>query len=189
MNIEEILNRAERLFLEKQYSDALKLFAIALEKAPQSKDAYVGALLSDLGSDFKEEAQVIYYYFQTIKDTISDPIRTVEQLAATLNRSSQDIFDLIDADVALYDGIDYEEFLEIIKDKDNFQEAFEDAIFSTKVIISKKSQFIDFIKRLTDNGYYGVALDYLESHASMYQNDQDILQLYSLLPKGISSNS
>ncbi|HGZ69916.1 MAG TPA: hypothetical protein ENK87_02570 [Nitratifractor sp.] len=184
MNINELLDRAERLFLEKKYSDALKIYAVALEKSSESNDAYVGAILCDLGFEFKEEAQVIYYYFQTIKDSVKDPKSTIEQLASALHTSSDDIFDLIDAEVALDDGIEYDDFLDIIQDKENFQEAFEDAIFSTKVIISKKSQFIDFIKRLTDNGYYGVALDYLESHAGYYQNDQDILTLYSLLPKG-----
>jgi hypothetical protein len=184
MDINTILNRAERLFLEKKYSDALTLYALALEKSSESTEAYIGAILCDLGFEFKEEAQVIYFYFQTIKESVKDPKAAVEQLASALHTSSNDIFDLIDAEVALDDGIDYDDFLDIIEDKENFKEAFEDAIFSTKVIISKKSQFIDFIKRLTDNGYYGVALDYLESHAGYYQNDQDILTLYSLLPKG-----
>ncbi len=184
MNTKELLNRAERLFLEKNYTNALKIYAIALEHNSASVDAYVGVLLSELGFDFIEEAQVIYYYYQTIKENSKNPKTTVEQLVAALGSSSDDIFDLIDADVALDDGIEYDDFLTIIKDKQNFKEAFEDAIFSTKVIISKKSQFIDFIERLTDNGYYGVALDYLENNAHIYQNDQEVLKLYSLLPKG-----
>jgi len=184
MQIGELLNRAERLFLEKNYSDALKLYALVLEKEHENTEAYIGAILCDLGFDFKEDAQVIYYYYQTIKATAKNPIESIEMLVESLTTTTEDIFNLIDADAALDDGIDYDDFLEIIKDKENFREAFEDAIFSTKVIISKKSQFIDFIKRLAENGYYGVALDYLESHALYYKNDQDILTLYSLLPKG-----
>jgi len=186
LNIEELLNRAERLFLEKNYKNALDIYAIALSVDKDNTDAYVGAILSDLGFSFKEEAQVLYYYFQTIKDSISDPKRNIEHLANSLTDGSikDDIYSLLDADMAMYDGIEYEDFIDIIEQKENFKEAFEDAIFSTKVIISKKWQFIDFIKRLTANGYYSVALDYLETHAPLYNNDQEILRLYSLLPKG-----
>jgi len=186
LRVNELLNRAERLFLEKDYKSALDIYAVALSIDKDNVEAYVGAILADVGFIFKEEAQVLYYYFQTIKDSMSDPKKNIEHLANSLTDGSikSDIYSLLDADMALYDGIDYEDFLEIIEQKENFKEAFEDAIFSTKVIISKKWQFIDFIKKLTENGYYSVALDYLESHAPMYNNDQEILRLYSLLPKG-----
>jgi len=185
MKIKQQLNRAEKLFLDKDYSSALMIYANVLSINSDDTDAYIGALLSDLGSDFKEEAQVLYYYFQSIKGTSDNIKETIEQLANSLYQAKEeDIFDLIDADLTMYEGIDYEDFLSIVDEKANFKEAFEDAIFSTKVIISKKWQFIDFIKKLTDNGYYSVALDYLETHAPAYENDQDILTLYSLLPKG-----
>jgi hypothetical protein len=186
MKLDTILNRAERQFLEKNYKNALELYAVALSIDNSSIDATIGAILADLGFTFKEEAQVLYYYYQTIKDSSIDPVSSIEKLADTLTSGSleSDIYALLDADMALYDGIEYEDFLKIIEDKDNFKEAFEDAIFSTRVIISKKWEFIDFIKKLAENGYYSVALDYLETHAPMYKNDQDILTLYSLLPKG-----
>jgi len=185
--LQQQLDRAEKLFLEKDYHNALQIYAVILSNYPDNIDAYIGAILCDLGFDFKEEAQVIYYYFQTIKDSNQNIKSTIEQLVKSLiNSTKEDVFSLIDADLSMYDGIDYDDFLNLIKDKENFKEAFEDAIFSTKVIISKKWQFIDFIKRLADNGYYSVALDYLEAHAPIYENDQDILNLYSLLPKGNS---
>jgi len=185
MKIEQQLNRAERLFLDKDYSSALMIYANILSHDSNNIDAYIGALLSDLGSDFKEETQVLYYYFQSIKETSTNIKKTLKQLANDLYQAKEeDIFDLIDADLELQDSIDYEDFLSIVDEKANFKEAFEDAIFSTKVVISQKWQFIDFIKKLTDNGYYSVALDYLETHAIIYENDQDILTLYSLLPKG-----
>jgi len=187
MKLKQQLTRAEKLFLDKDYLNALKIYSIVLSYNSNNKEAFIGALLSDLGLDFKEEAQVLYYYYQSVKDSNEDIQKSIEQLANSLYKSATyDIFDLIDADLAMNDGIDYEDFLTIIEDKSNFKEAFEDAIFSTKVIISKKWQFIDFIKKLTDNGYYSVALDYLETHAPTYENDQDILTLYSLLPKGLN---
>ncbi len=185
MKVKQLLDRAEKLFLDKRYKDAMDIYAIALAKDSSNIEAYIGVLLSDLGFEFKEDAQVLYYYYQSIKDSNDDIKSTIEQLIDNLQRATtEDIFQLIDADLNMYDGIEYEDFLSLVEEKENFKEAFEDAIFSTKVIISKKWQFIDFIKKLTDNGYYSVALDYLEAHAPAYDNDQDILTLYSLFPKG-----
>jgi len=187
MKLQQQLERAEKLFLDKKYSSALAIYAVVLSHNNSNLEAYIGVILSDLGSDFPEEAQVLYYYYQSIKVTNENVKITIEQLANSLYETKEsDIFQLIDADLALYDGIEYEDFLSLVEQKENFKEAFEDAIFSTKVIISQKWQFIDFIKKLTDNGYYGVALNYLEAHAPQYKNDQEILTLYSLLPKAKS---
>ena len=185
MDINEILLSAEKLFINKEYDNALKFYSHALSKERKNIDALVGVILSDFGINFREDAQVLYYYYQTQKEFFSNPVEAIEQLANNLiqNRAS-DVYDLIDEDIALNDGIEYEDFVNLIESKENFQEAFEDAIFSTRVVISKKWQFIDFIERLTDNGYFSVALDYLETHSPMYGADQEILSLYSLLPKG-----
>jgi len=185
MDINEILLSAEKLFINKEYDNALKFYSHALSKERKNIDALVGVILSDFGINFREDAQVLYYYYQTQKEFFSNPVEAIEQLANNLiqNRGS-DVYDLIDEDIALNDGIEYEDFVSLIDSKENFQEAFEDAIFSTRVVISKKWQFIDFIERLTDNGYFSVALDYLETHSPMYGADQEILSLYSLLPKG-----
>ena len=185
MEIEDVLLSAEKLFINKEYENALKFYSHALSKDRDNEDALVGVILSEFGIRNREDAQILYYYYQSQKENITNPIDTIEQLADTLiQNSSKDVYDLIDEDIYLNDGISYEDFVELIESKENFQEAFEDAIFSTRVVISKKWQFIDFIKRLTENGYYSVALDYLEAHSPMYGKDQDILTLYSLIPKG-----
>ncbi len=186
MDIKDILQSAERNFLNKEYKNALELYALALSIEPNSIDAQVGAILSDVGLEFNEEAQVLYYYYESKKEESDDPKAMIEQLVVSLEAQSNytDIFKIIETDELFSEGIEYEDFLSLIEEKENFKEAFEDAIFSTKVIISQKWQFVDFIKKLTENGYYSVALEYLETHAPLYGNDQDILTLYSLLPKG-----
>ena len=185
MEIEDILVSAEKLFINKEYENALKFYSHALSKDRENEDALVGVILSEFGIRNGEDAQILYYYYQSQKENFANPVETIEQLADSLIlNNSKDVYDLIDEDTYLNDGISYEDFVELIESKENFQEAFEDAIFSTRVVISKKWQFIDFIKRLTENGYYSVALDYLEAHSPMYGKDQDILTLYSLIPKG-----
>jgi tetratricopeptide (TPR) repeat protein len=186
MERETILANAERLFLNKEYEDAMKVYAIALSIEPDNIDAQVGVLLCDIGLEFPEEAQVLYYYYESKKDSSKNPKEMIEQLVTSFEAQNNyiDIFKIIETDELFSEGIEYEDFLSLIESKENFKEAFEDAIFSTKVIISQKWQFVDFIKKLTENGYYSVALEYLETHAPLYGNDQDILTLYSLLPKG-----
>jgi hypothetical protein len=184
MDIKELLNSAEKYFLNKDYKNALKFYSLVLSLDKNNQEAIIGAIISDFGFDYKEDAQVVYYYYQTKKDFTNDIKASVEKLIANFIATNEDIFSLIDIQNEFNDGIDYEDFLDLIEQKANFKEAFEDAIFSTKVIISKKWQFIDFIKKLTENGYYKVALDYLEAHAPLYNNDQDILTLYKLLPQG-----
>ncbi len=186
MDIKELLQSAERNFLNKEYTNALNLYAVALSIDPENIDAQVGAILSDIGLEYYDEAQVLYYYYESKKDESDNPREMIEQLVRSLEAQQNyiDIFKIIETDELFSEGIEYEDFLSLIEAKENFKEAFEDAIFSTKVIISQKWQFVDFIKKLTENGYYSVALEYLETHAPLYGNDQDILTLYSLLPKG-----
>ncbi len=189
MDINSLLQNAEKYLLEKDYQNAMRFYSLALNKDSNNKEAYIGILISDLGLDFTDEAQVLYYYYQSNKEKEAI-VQTIEQLCNALyakNSIYNSIFELIEKNLEYNDGIEYEDFLQLIKDKANFKEAFEDAIFSTKVIISKKWQFIDFIKKLTENGYYNVALNYLETHAPLYNNDQDILKLYALLPKNLKN--
>ncbi len=189
MDINSLLQNAEKYLLEKDYENALRFYSLALNVESSNQEAYIGVLISDIGFDFKEEAQVLYYYYQSKKEN-ENIKQTIEQLCNALyakNSIFNSIFDLIESNMEYNDGIEYEDFLKLIEEKENFKEAFEDAIFSTKVIISKKWQFIDFIKKLTENGYYNVALNYLEAHAPLYNNDQDILKLYALLPKNLKS--
>jgi len=90
MKIKQQLDRAEKLFLDKDYSSALMIYANVLSINSDDTDAYIGALLSDLGSDFKEEAQVLYYYFQSIKGTSDNIKETIEQLANSLYQAKEE---------------------------------------------------------------------------------------------------
>jgi len=60
---------------------------------------------------------------------------------------------------------------------------FEDVLFSTKVIIDKREEFIDFMHRLIDAQYYDMVLGYLDTLANNPAYDQDLYQLYLRIPK------
>lgn len=60
----------------------------------------------------------------------------------------------------LENGIKYEDFIALIQSRGSFKEVFEDIMFSTKVIISRKEDFVDFLAKLIENGFVEVSLNY-----------------------------
>ncbi|MCD8477191.1 MAG: hypothetical protein LRY68_04160 [Sulfurospirillum sp.] len=80
-------------------------------------------------------------------------------------------------------GIKYEDFLTLIESRGSFKEAFEDIMFSTKVIISKKEDFVDFLSKLIENGFREMSLNYLESAVTLFPNDEQLLSLIKKVQK------
>ena len=54
-------------------------------------------------------------------------------------------------------------------------------MFSTKVVITNKDEFIDFVTHLATEGFDEMALGYLDASANLFGNDQDILALYHVV--------
>ena len=54
-------------------------------------------------------------------------------------------------------------------------------MFSTKVVITNKDEFIDFVTQLANEGFDEMALGYLDASTSLFGNDQDILALYHVV--------
>ena len=50
-------------------------------------------------------------------------------------------------------------------------------MFSTKVIISRKEDFVDFLSKLMENGFVEISLNYLESAVTLFPNDEQLLTL------------
>jgi len=78
------------------------------------------------------------------------------------------------------DGIRYEDFIQLVASRGDFKEAFEDIMFSTKVVITDKKEFIDFIKKLSTEGFNEMALAYLDAASGTFGNDQEIYELYHM---------
>jgi len=182
-----LLQRAEEQFLNKDYANALKIYGLLLKDYPQLKDAKVGAYLSDMGLDLEEDAQALFDYYQAIKNSSEDAEEIIDELSQTIYATriivQEQVVGAFQEQVEYQDGISYSDFVALIKDKGDFREAFEDIMFSTKVVISTKEEFIDFIKQLVDADYHAVALKYLDAIAGHFGTTQDIYALYHLIPK------
>ena len=54
-------------------------------------------------------------------------------------------------------------------------------MFSTRVLITSKEDFIDFLDSLTQNGFEDMALSYVESAINSFPNDERILSIFRSL--------
>ncbi len=184
-----LLQRAEEQFLNKDYSNALKIYGLLLKDYPQLKDAKVGAYLSDMGFDLEEDAQALFDYYQAIKNSSDDAEEIIDELSQTIYATriivQEQVVGAIQEQREYQDGISYDDFVALIEDKGDFREAFEDIMFSTKVVITTKEEFMDFIKRLIAAEYQEIALKYLDAISGHFGITQDIYALYQLIDKAV----
>ena len=188
MNSKQVLlQRAEEQFLRKNYMDALKIYGLLLKDYPKFQEAEVGAYLSDMGLENDEDAQALFDYYQVIKRSTSHADEVIDNLMQAIHSTRvviQQAFGEINKNTMYDGGIAYADFVQSIEDKGDFKQAFEDIMFSTRVVITEKEDFIDFMHRLIAAGYHDMALDYLDALAGDPAYDQDIYALYRLIPKG-----
>lgn len=183
------LNTANEHFLAGQYSDALRDYSLVLRENPLSREAYNGAILCDMAMSGEGGAEALFDYYAILKsedaeqaDTVISEILetmdgTLEQLAGLFNEGTLQRLDYVD-------GILYNEFKELVVSENDFKRIFENIMFSTRVIITEKEDFVDFLDNLINNGYKEMALSYLESALGVYPNDTQLRNLLRRLAKG-----
>lgn len=177
------LKRAINKFYSKKFKEALLDFSLALQDNDELADAKVGAMLCDLASEKEEEAIALFeYYIITKESGVEAPQESIIEIINTLEYDLEELTELLfnkelEKKIDEENGIAYEDFQAIIKEKESFKEAFEDIMFSTKVIIHNKDDFLDFIEKLLDNGFKEISLNYVESAITLFPNDDRLLSL------------
>jgi len=165
------IERAKNSFFKREYKKALLNFSLALKDQPYDLDAKIGVLLSDMAMEKEEEAMALFELYEVSR---SEGLEGVDSIIETL-LSSDDI-EIVESDddknSATYeDGIEYSDFLNLVDDRESFQRALEDLMFSTRIVIHKKEDFMEFVSLLLDNNYSNLALNYLESALSLYPHE------------------
>lgn len=184
INQDILLERAEKEFLEGKFQNALRSYGFILRDYPMLDEARVGVYLSDLGTENAEEAQALFDYYQMIREGKENAVDVIEGLIDSLEDSKhhiQALLNPIEEQIEYSDGIAYSDFLDLVKDKGSFRETFEDIMFSTKVVITNKDEFIDFVTKLSNDDFDEMALKYLDASTQFFGNDQDILALYHVV--------
>jgi hypothetical protein len=185
VNQELLLQRAEDEFIRGDYTNALRVYGLILEDYPMLDEAKIGAYLSDLGIESEEEAQALFEYYQLIKNEKENAVDIINSLIDNLDSSKQKIEELLrdpmQEQVEYSDGIRYSDFILLVESRGSFKKTFEDIMFSTKVVITNKDDFIDFVTRLSHEGFSEMALGYLDASSQLFGNDQEILALYHVV--------
>lgn len=180
-----LLQRAEHEFLKGDFVNALRSYGLILKDYPSLDEAKVGVYLSDLGIESEEEAQALFDYYQVIKGEKENAVDIIDGLLDTLDTSKHQLEELLlqpmEEQVEYGDGIRYSDFMELVKARGSFKKTFEDIMFSTKVVISNKDEFMHFVKQLSEEGFDEMALGYLDASISLFGNDQEILALYHVV--------
>jgi hypothetical protein len=180
-----LLQRAEHEFLQGDYAKALRSYGLILKDYPTLDEAKIGVYLSDLGIESEEEAQALFDYYQMIKSEKENAVDIIDGLIENLDTSKHKLQELliepIEEQIEYSDGIRYSDFQTLVKSRGSFKKTFEDIMFSTKVVITNKDEFIDFVTQLANEGFDEMALGYLDASSSLFGNDQDILALYHVV--------
>ena len=160
-----------------------------LKDFPDSKEAYNGAILSDMAMSGEASAEALFDYYTILRsedpesaDVIISEI--LETMDGTVEQLSNLFTGAIKERMSYEDGILYAEFKELITQESDFKRIFENIMFSTRVIITEKEDFVDFLDNLIHHGYQEMALSYLESALGIYPNDNQLRELLRRLAQG-----
>jgi tetratricopeptide (TPR) repeat protein len=176
-------------FSKSEYKTALEKFAMVLQNYPNSKEAYNGVILSEMALSGEGGAEALFNYYEILKeqdketaDSIMDDI--LHDLDGTLDKLSEIFAQPLKNKLEYENGIFYDDFKSIIENGQTFKETFENIMFSTRVIITKKEDFLDFLDNLIENGFSEMALTYLESATGIYPADKQLNKLLKKFLKG-----
>ena len=182
---EQILARAENHFYRGDYDEAMRIYGILLKDHPGLQEARIGAILSDIALENDDEAQALFEYYQVLKEENDENAEEIiEGMILSLDDALEKISGILDGALAVQkdeetmNGINYADFRELVELRGSFRRAFEDIMFSTKVIISDKEDLLDFLQQLVENGFNEMAIRYIEGAAVAYPGEsriQDII--------------
>lgn len=182
------LTQAKDSFSKSNFQNALEKFAIVLQDYPNSKEAYNGVILSEMALSGEGGAEALFDYYEILKDEdkeqadiiMGDILQTMD---GTLDKLGEIFSDPIRERLEYEDGILYKDFKQILAEGEGFKKTFENIMFSTRIIITKREDFLDFLDKLVENDFAEMALSYLENALSLYPSDQLLTKLLENLNK------
>ena len=183
------LTQAKDSFSKAEFKNALEKFATVLQNYPNSKEAFNGVILSEMAMSGEGGAEALFDYYEILKEDdqeSADKIMSdiLQSMDGSIEKLSEVFSDPIRQRLEVEDGILYSDFIQLIDDGSNFKETFENIMFSTRVIITQKDDFIDFLDRLIEHDFAEMALTYLENALSIYPSDKLLRKLLKKIAQG-----
>jgi len=185
----KILSQAKESFSRADYKRALEKFAEVLQNYPNSKEAYNGVILSEMAMSGETGAEALFDYYEILQDENKEEADLVmEEILQNMDGAIEKVDEIFAQPlrdrIEFEDGILYGDFKKLLDDGADFKEIFENIMFSTKVIITEKKDFIDFLDKLIEHGFNEMALNYLENALNVYPTDKLLVKLLKKLAQG-----
>ena len=189
VNKYKTLALANESFSKSDFAQALRSYAMVLKDYPSSREAYNGAILAEMAMSGEGGAEALFDYYSVLREDDAEQADIIlseilETMDGTLDQLGEIISQPLKERLEFEDGIMYSEFKEIVDKEGDFRRIFENIMFSTRVIISEKDDFVDFLDKLMQNNYYEMALTYLEGALAVHPNDKQLRRLLRRLAKG-----
>ena len=190
----KILTQASDSFSQSNYKIALEQYASVLQNYPNSKEAYNGVILSEMAMSGEGGAEALFDYYEILKEEDKESADIImrdilKNMDGSLEKLSEVFAQPLRDRLEFEDGILYQDFKNLIDEGADFKETFENIMFSTRVIITQKDDFMDFLDKLIEHDFAEMALTYLENALSVYPSDLLLRKLLKKLAKGkISEN-
>jgi len=185
----KILSQAKESFTKAEYEKALEKFAEVLQNYPNSKEAYNGVILSEMAMSGETGAEALFDYYEILREEDKEEADAVmeeilQNMDGTLDKLGEAFAQPLRERIEFEDGILYSDFKKLLDEGADFKETFENIMFSTRVIITEKEDFLDFLDKLIEHDFSEMALTYLENALSVYPSDKLLTKLLKKLAQG-----
>ncbi len=171
-------------FKKRNFSLAATYFSLALEKKPNDQELLTYLALTNLALIREDEAISLFEFYRVSRNSeeLKGNEKQIQSLIESLEIRHEFFNSAMQAqeleDILLHEkGISYADFLELVERRGSFKLAFEDIMFSTRVLISKKEDFLHFLHLLIDNGFKQMALSYLENATSLFPFESSLQEI------------
>ena len=168
-------------FYNKDFNTAKIYFSLAYQKR-KNKRLLVFVSLCDLALKAPKQANALFeFYLDHYK--ISNIDENLEEILSKVE------FEPVEEENELEEGyaLNYKDFLQSEK-KLGFKKSFEGIIYSAKLVIDNRDDFLDFLEKLLDNGYKEMTLNYIENVMPHFWSNERFIKLQEKLAGFKSEN-
>jgi len=183
------LTQAKESFSRSDYKNALEKFAAVLQNFPNSQEAYNGVILAEMALSGEGGAEALFDYYEVLKEEDKEQADIImseilKNMDGSLEKLREVFAEPLRDRIEFEDGILYQDFKTLVDEGGDFKEIFENIMFSTRVIITQKEDFVDFLDQLIEHDFAEMALTYLENALSVYPSDKLLRKLLKKLAQG-----
>ena len=153
-----------KAFNKGEFDAAASYFSLAYDKEPDEQLLFLITLCS-LAKTRRDEAMTLFEIFK-LKDKLGMSPDELEEILGALEAKFND-----DESLEEQNAISYADFMDAVR-RGGFKSTFEDIMFSTRVMIDNRDDFLEFLQNLIRNDFIEMGLNYIETAAVMFAGDE-----------------